>query len=340
MKRETLTPYFGAPVLFTLFLTVAVVCLAFPGILNAKSAWTIHDDILSLSFPTQNEGWASGRWGTILYTADGGKTWSRQNSVTEGTLVAIHFTDPENGWAVGSKGTIVHTADGGRTWVRQSSPVDYYHMGVYFINPLKGWIISERTHILTTDDGGLNWRVQFKDEDFVLKGLSFADDQHGWAVGEFGYTYYTADGGQTWTNQAGYYDLDYETGELVGDPTLFDVVALNKDTAWAVGLDGHVIMTVDGGATWAKQNVGAPAAPLYCIAAGRGGTLVIGGKGAGLVSDDSGRTWKKAGFRPSMAYSWIYGIARRGDTAKFAAGGEAGAIYLSNSHEHWKRINY
>jgi photosystem II stability/assembly factor-like uncharacterized protein len=339
MKRKhnpPLPPLIGANLLLIIVLCL---CSPYSGAM-AKQAWTVHDDILSVSFPTEMEGWASGRYGTILHTSDGGDTWTRQDSGTGFTLVSIFFPDPEHGWAVGVKGTIVHTSDGGKTWSAQESPVDFYHMGVFFVSPQKGWICSEKTHILATDDGGKTWQVQFKDEDFVLKSISFADDQHGWTVGEFGYTYYTTDGGRTWENQAGFYDLDYETGELMGDPSLFGVTAISFQTAWAVGMDGHVIKTEDTGKTWRKVDIGAPNAPLYNIDSDRKGNIVIAGKGCCLYSHDHGQTWQRAKFEPAVDYSWVYGLARRGESSKFVAAGEVGAIYRSNAHDIWKRVNY
>jgi hypothetical protein len=162
-----------------------------------KKQQGMSEDLLSVTFPTEKEGWACGRWGTVLHTADGGKTWRLQPSGTENTLVSIHFVDSQNGWAVGEEGAILHTADGGNTWEQQKSPVPFYLMKVYFVTPLKGWIVGERTHILSTVDGGKTWNIQFKDEDFILKSVSFCDELHGWAVGEYGYIYHTKNGGAT-----------------------------------------------------------------------------------------------------------------------------------------------
>jgi len=64
--------------------------------------------------------WAVGEGGTILHTADGGKTWETQRSGTLQPLNAIFGIGTEL-WAVGDNGTIVHTADGGKTWAQQSS---------------------------------------------------------------------------------------------------------------------------------------------------------------------------------------------------------------------------
>jgi photosystem II stability/assembly factor-like uncharacterized protein len=323
-----------------LLLILSMVCIvgAFSTTATAEEKYLVHDDIFSITFPSEKHGWAAGRWGTILHTKDGGDSWTRQDSRIDTTLVAVDFADRRSGWAVGVKGTIVHTSDGGTTWTKQACPVDYLLMDVTFVSAKKGWVVTEQTHILATTDGGSTWMVQFAAADFILRGVSFCDAFRGWAVGEYGYIYHTTDGGETWEEQAGYFDVD-EDGELVGDPSLYDVVAIDAETAWAVGLDGHVIFTKDGGKAWKKVDVGAPNVPLYCIEAGAAGSLVLGGKGICLSSLDGGRSWKPSVFEPSIRYTWIYTLAHRG-SSHFAAGGESGIIYLGKAEEPWKRVLY
>jgi len=313
------------------------VVVAFFGTAMAKDE-PVHDDIFSIAFPTEKDGWAAGRWGTILHTSDGGNSWARQESGIDTTLVAVHFADARNGWAVGVKGTIVHTSDGGTTWKKQDCPVDYLLMDVAFVSPKKGWVVTEQTHILATQDGGKTWQVQFAAADFILRAVSFSDPLHGWTVGEYGYIYRTEDGGETWQEQAGYFDVD-EDGELVGDPSLYDVVAIDAAKAWAVGLDGHVIFTEDGGKEWKTVDVGAPSVPLYCIEAGNPRTLVLAGKGICLASGDGGKSWKNPSFEPPIQYTWIYALTRRG-SSDFVAGGEGGIIYLGSQNKPWSRVNY
>jgi photosystem II stability/assembly factor-like uncharacterized protein len=305
-----------------------------------KKQQEMLEDLLSVSFPNEKEGWVCGRWGTVLHTADGGKTWTLQLSGTENTLASIHFVDPQNGWAVGGGGTILHTADGGKTWEKQKSPVPFYLMKVYFVTPLKGWIVGERTHILSTVDGGKTWNIQFKDEDFILKSISFCDPLHGWAVGEYGYIYYTKNGGVTWKRQAGRFKFSEETGAVIADPFLFDVVAIDPQTVWAVGIDGYVIKTLDGGNTWREVKTDGPKTQLFCIASNRSGTILIGGNGTISISTDNGKTWKNPTFEPPIIYGWLYGLARRG-SSEFVVVGWNGSIYLSdgkNPLSSWHRV--
>src|SRR5205807_8618267 len=45
--------------------------------------------------------------GTILFTTNGGATWTGQTSGTSNSLYGVSFVDTSHGWAVGSSGTIL-----------------------------------------------------------------------------------------------------------------------------------------------------------------------------------------------------------------------------------------
>jgi len=320
------------------FVLVCCAALLLPVSSSAQPEFESHDTLFAVSFPTEEDGWACGRFGTILHTSDGGLTWSRQKSGTTFTLTGICFADAKNGWAVGNAGTILHTSNGGETWEKQESPVDFFHMDVTFFDSKKGLIVSERTNILATKDGGKSWTVQYSDEDYILKAVSFCDEEHGWAVGEAGYTYYTEDGGQNWEKQAGLYDMD-EYGFIVSDPTLFDVVAVDPQTAWAVGIQGVVKKTVDGGQTWERVDIGIPSEHMYTIETAGPNGLLIAGKGLCVVSENGGKAWQKATFEPKIDYSWLYDIRHAGQGLLVGCGDE-GSIYRKPSGSSWQRVAY
>ena len=319
--------------------SLVCLCLLVPAALHAEQEGKRHDDLISVSFPTEDDGWACGRYGTILHTSDGGATWRPQSSGTTFTLSGICFVDTKNGWAVGNKGTILHTSDGGETWEKQESPIDYFHMDVVFLDAQKGFVASERTHILATNDGGKTWEIGFEDEDYILKSISFCDDQHGWVAGEFGHTYHTRDGGKTWVKQAGLYEMDWDTGFITGDNFLFDVVAVDPKTAWTVGILGTVKRTTDGGETWEEVPLGLPKVQLYSIASDGAGTMAIAGNGLCVISTDDGVEWQPAEFEPTIEYGWIYDLESLGE-GRFAACGDEGVIYRKLPEKNWTRIEY
>jgi photosystem II stability/assembly factor-like uncharacterized protein len=77
-------------------------------------------NLLGVVFPDTQNGWAVGGDGLILHSADGGKTWTRQDSRVTNTLRSVYFlSDSLTGWIVGSNGLILKTFDGGRSWTRK-----------------------------------------------------------------------------------------------------------------------------------------------------------------------------------------------------------------------------
>jgi photosystem II stability/assembly factor-like uncharacterized protein len=329
MRKSSLLPIFAS---------FSILCLT-PCLLHPFDKRPLNNDLLSVSFPTDQHGWACGRWGTVLHTENGGLTWSRQRTPTNYTLTSICFVDPKNGWAVGEGGTIIRTEDGGVSWVLQESPVNSILMGVYFANRRAGWVVGERTTILHTGDGGQTWGGQFSDGDFILTSVSFCDSQTGWAVGEYGFIYHTADGGRLWTKQAGDFAYTEDLSDIIGGNFLFDVLAVDRMTAWAVGIDGYVIRTGDGGNTWQQISGNFPQTQLFSIASNRHGTLIVSGNASLLASNDGGNTFRACKPEPPITYGWLYGVCSRG-TEGFVAVGREGWIYVSDGEGiSWKRVN-
>ena len=325
MKKIFLQQLSATKGLFMALIGIALFIFLMPGIGFAQGA--AAQDLLSVIFPNEQDGWVCGRWGTILHTNDGGATWTRQDSGTDYTLTSISFVDTKNGWAAGDGGTIIHTKDGGLSWIKQKSPVEYFLMGVHFANDQEGWIVTERTTILHTENGGKLWETQFSDEDFILKSVSFCDNRNGWAAGEFGYIYHTQDGGRNWQHQAGFYDISEETGLIIGENFLFDIVAIDPQTAWAVGIDGHIVATTNGGITWQKISSEVPKTHLFGIAADGNGRIIIGGSTVLLSSTDWGKTFTTPQLEPPITYEWLYKVRSRGK-AGFVAVGRRELIYL------------
>jgi photosystem II stability/assembly factor-like uncharacterized protein len=323
-----------------LALTVLMAVAVVPATLqfSAGQLQGAEHDLLSVFFLNEKEGWACGRWGTILFTSDGGKRWDPQKSNADYTLTDIHFIDAKNGWAVGDQGLIIHTKDGGATWEKQESPVTSYLMGVQFVSRSKGWIVTERTTILHTNDGGVTWRVQFKDEDFILRSLSFCDDQNGWAVGEYGFTYHTSDGGNTWEHQAGEYKLSWETMSMEGGNFLFDVIAVDPKTAWVVGIDGYVARTEDGGENWIQVVDGIPKRHLFGVTSDAIGNIFICGDNALLRKSSGLSRFENLKAVPDITYSWLFRLAPRG-TKGLVTIGKNGWIYAGNSNGSvWRKM--
>lgn len=161
-------------------------------------------------FIDSQTGWAIGN--TIIYTNDGGVTWSpRLNGIEDARdgilpnwiLEDICFSDEKSGWIVSSRGgRLIRTEDGGDSWQWVDIGRDIRYSGlsaVYFTDSDQGWIAGDYANILRTTDGN-SWELQTK-AGGDLVAVDFADPENGWAVG-FWNALHTSDGGSVWSRQA------------------------------------------------------------------------------------------------------------------------------------------
>jgi len=156
-------------------------------------------------FIDAQHGWIIGEFAHILYTADGGLTWSpRENFLDEVPpntyLFDIKFRDLNHGWIVGLAGSALYTEDGGQSWHKVTSNTiqNIFSIGIgqagvfafgsvgtalkYSANPADGWDLLKGVETI-------NW----------LRGTAFSDNgQVGWVVGGSGTIFKTEDGGRSW----------------------------------------------------------------------------------------------------------------------------------------------
>ena len=179
------------------------------------------------------------------------------------------------------------------------------------------------TLVFSTDDGGRTWTKSARLRTTGLASLlSFADDQHGWLVVDEGAAmgrdavqmYRTADGGRHWSLTGGIPVFCDKSG----------VTLATAKTGWLTseciaGLGGELLVSHDGGATWAPQPL--PVSAGICDGGGctltgpqlAGGeafltVAAVGGKPALLVSRDLGQAWTalslpaRAGMYPRIKF--------------------------------------
>src|SRR5690348_11574355 len=112
-----------------LCLVVAATTTAQEGSWSRQTAGTMTW-LRSVFFINQERGWAAGGKGTVLSTADGGKTWKATFTSVDDVVRDVFFIDEQNGWLVveanqyrlktneDPRSYLMKTADGGRNWKR------------------------------------------------------------------------------------------------------------------------------------------------------------------------------------------------------------------------------
>jgi len=292
---------------------------------------TGHDDLFAVDGRHDGNQAAVGRFGMILLTRDGGKTWQERPSGTSRALSAISFADHQHGFVVGSGGTTLTTSDGGVTWRAQPSDTSEQLLGIYASSPTAAHVVGAFGTLLSTTDGGTTWRnhrlswdnlipLVNKDGGNIepnLNAVYFANPETGWIVGEFGLVLKTSDGGQTWSSQT--YGSDR--------PQLFAVMFRDKLTGWSVGQQGTLLKTTDGGRNWIAVDIGTRR-NLYGISFEDERGLIVG-EGIVMASQDNGAIWTRLESMPEGR--WLSGAAIKKRQA--AVVGQAGTIRALDLNE-------
>ena len=130
----------------------------------------------------------------LLYTSNGGRTWSTINE-RHLTIERLFFITPQLGYALARTGhgtasfaqlSVIRTADGGQHWTvltkvpwSQGSTSLYMH----FFTAQQG-VIFVGNVALTTQDGGQTWnRINFGQRGFTPTAIDFANARDGLAAG-------------------------------------------------------------------------------------------------------------------------------------------------------------
>jgi len=211
--------------------------------------------------------------GKLLETDDGGKSFRKIDLGVDLGIFGIQLVDEQNGYLCGQDGLIMRTRDGGKSWQKINSRTNLFIFGLSFPDRLHGFFVGDQALVMSTTDGGETFTKRQLQRLFpaevadyalpyagpVLYGASFVDPMHGWVVGEFGRIWSTSNGGATWQEEQESLvdqwkrELGPQDDPRFRDfnlPTFFSVSFRDQKHGAACGLEGAIIQTDDGGATW------------------------------------------------------------------------------------------
>jgi photosystem II stability/assembly factor-like uncharacterized protein len=277
-----------------------------------------------VSAVNQSVAWASGTQGTIVRTADGGKTWQTQPVAGAEALDFrdIDALDARTAYALsignGEASRIYKTIDGGKTWRLQYTNHDpkMFFDAMTFSDERHGVVMADSIDgqfcIMLTRNGGATWSraalgglppALFNEGAFAASGTNIATigREHIW-IGTGASTYarvlHSSNGGRSWTvvttplasgPSAGIFSIAFRDalhGVIVGGDYKKESEAVN-----------NVAYTSDGGATWtlAREHglSGFRSVVTYIGNDALGSeTLVAIGPTGSDISTDDGHTWK------------------------------------------------
>lgn len=280
-------------------------------------------------FYTSGTCWAVGGPGTVLSYGIGDTAWQKHYKTAGGSLRDLYFLDGQNGYAVGDINTLLKTQDGGKNWeIADDLPGDY-GFRVYFTSKERGFVSIVNEGLFRTNDGGKTWKNVLEKDGFLVSIL-FDGTEEGWVLHSHGEMYHTTDEGETWqllstlplstwwdacfTSQNTGFVSGKEgimkssdggfTWQQVFNPGIFinDIDFIDFQTGWAVGDEGLICKTTDGGDTWKIMDT-LTNTSLYDISFinHQTGYLVSDGYGV-FRTDDGGENWE---FEPVLGLPMI-----------------------------------
>ncbi|MGE5353887.1 MAG: YCF48-related protein [Syntrophothermus sp.] len=202
-------------------------------------------------------GWASGTFGTIMKTTDGGENWAVLQTPENDLLMKISFGSRNKG-LVSSYNRITYiTNDGGLSWDTLKALNGLYVHSMQWLDDNVGFVSSlyDPARLLKTTDGGKTWTDLINGITTTNAGcLFFLDDNYGWAAFGGNKIGATTDGGKTW-------ELTTVPGYL---PTVSQIQFIDKSNGFLAGITsglgdyemyGIFAFTTDGGHSWTSREI-------------------------------------------------------------------------------------
>lgn len=276
---------------------------------DAGKSWTqarvpVSSDLTAVQFVDARTGYATGHDGVVLKSEDGGATWTRildgrtanrllveqlkakgagaeaerkllQDAERNAELgpdkpfLDLWFSSATDGFVVGAYNLILHTADGGKTWQPWFDRTDNpRQLSLYSIRPAAGalFIAGEAGLLLKLDPAAQRFRALTSDYTGSWFGL-LGTGSRVIAFGMRGHAYRSDDAGAHWQPMA--------TG-LAASITGGD--AQPQGQVLLVDLAGNIVMSRDGGDSFAAVPLGAPM-PLAAVLRQGAGLVLAGPRG-------------------------------------------------------------
>jgi len=247
-----------------------------------QAAVPLSSDLLALSFPSAQLGWAVGHDGVILASSDAGKSWRRQLDGRQlGAQMVAFYEQALAGAAAGEAKPLAAALAEARRFAAQGAENPL--LDVWFADVRQGYAVGAFGLFLQTRDGGAHWEPLLHLADnpkalhlYAVRGLAGSV----YAVGEQGLAL----------------RLDAQSGrfEAMSLPYQGTLFGITGDAAMLLvhGLRGHALRSSDGGRSWSELATGVQAGLTAHARLADGGWLLASQSGQLLLSRDAGQSFQ------------------------------------------------
>jgi photosystem II stability/assembly factor-like uncharacterized protein len=240
----------------------------------------VSSDLVSVHFPTSQQGWTVGHDGVVLHSNDAGQTWRRQLDGRQvGPIMLAYYqrqldSHPDDADLQARVGEAQRMVEEG---------ADKPFLDVWFENERVGYIVGAFNLIFRTDDGGQRWTPLLEQTDnpgaLNLYALRPVGDEL-FVVGEQGLVM----------------KLDRASGRFKALPTPYNGsyfgVTGKPGSVLVFGLRGNVFRSTDGGTSWNRIDLSLPLNITASTLTADGRIVLVSQAGHVLVSADDGASFQ------------------------------------------------
>jgi photosystem II stability/assembly factor-like uncharacterized protein len=318
--------------------TTSQIAYAIPDLYNSVyktndggNSWSVLGNInlsnlYDMQFINENTGWLLGYYNSnynILMTTNGGNNWITKYSGTYNEYFRkLSFVNSLKGWALSENNSsglnICKTTNGGSNWTYQNIMNSnlFWYLNLKFIGENVGCIIinyisgTSQVKILKTTNGGDNWSENNINNLSYIRSAYILDVNNIWISGYDNsnnlVNLRSNDGGGTWTSLNWRYTIE-------------SFYFFNSQNGYAVGGDGLILYTTNGGSNWTRHSTNSNNY-LYSVSFGDAQTgCAVGSDGTVLkfTSNIDTAFWTVNGYVTNPA---IQLITKSGNDPDYASG--------------------
>lgn len=268
---------------------------------DSGTSWTqspvpVSSDLVAITFPTPQQGWAVGHDGVVLHSADGGKSWERKlDGRLYGDMILRHYeklqqeTDPQ---AQDEK--LARLVQDARYFKEDGA--DKPFLDVWFENEQSGWVIGAFNLILHTTDAGKTWEPWIDRTDnptaYTLYAIGHAGEDV-FIVGELGLVLRL--------------DREQQRFVKVGTPYSGSFFGLAGKPGLVIvfGLRGTALRSRDAGQNWEKLETNISGGITGGTFQEDGSLVLVSTDGKMLLSHDDGSSFRSISLKQPMSLNDI-----------------------------------
>lgn len=196
-------------------------------------------NVTGLHLLNANDYYATLDNGTIVYTHNGGSTWTGNTDFTGNPLIGIVATQSNEAIAFGNNGIILKTTNNGLNWNRIGNLLTTEILNGVTSVSSDAYAIGNAGTILKSIDSGNSWSALNSGTSENLKDIIATNSNNLFAVGENGTIIKSTNAGVNWN-----------TVSTTTTSSLFGISAKPNGTLYAVGADDVILSSSNNGSTW------------------------------------------------------------------------------------------